>query len=72
MSSWVLKNAVVVNEGRCAEADVGIVDGRIERIGGQVAITGARELDLAGAWLLPGMIVIPPGAGLDQPGRQPR
>ena len=56
MSSWVLKNAVVVNEGRCSEADVGIVDGRIERVGGQVAIDGARELDLAGAWLLPGMI----------------
>jgi len=71
VSSWVLKNAVVVNE-QCAGADVGIVDGRIERVGGEVAVTGARELDLAGAWLLPGMIVIPPGAGLDQPGRQPR
>lgn len=56
MSSWVLKNAVVVNEGKSFEADVGIVDGRIEHLGGQVDIEGARELDLAGAWLLPGMI----------------
>jgi len=56
MSSWVLKNAVVVNEGGRVEADVGIVDGRVARIGGTIDIPGAREVDLAGQWLLPGMI----------------
>jgi len=56
VTSWVLRNAVVVNEGNSLEADVVIHDGRIERIGGDTAKPGAREVDLGGAWLLPGMI----------------
>ena len=56
MTSWVLRNAVVVNEGRSIEADVAIHDGRIERIGAGNPKPGAREIDLGGAWLLPGMI----------------
>ena len=56
MASWTLRNAVVVNEGRSFEADVVIRDGRIERIGTAVAKPGARDIDLGGAWLLPGMI----------------
>ena len=56
MTSWVLRNAVVVNEGRSIEADVVIHDGRIERIGTGTTKPGAREIDLGGAWLLPGMI----------------
>ena len=31
-NSYVLKNAIVVNEGRCVEADVAIAGGRIERV----------------------------------------
>ena len=56
MSSWILRNAVVVNEGRSFEADVAIHDGRIERIGSGTAKAGAVDIDLRGAWLLPGMI----------------
>ena len=56
MTSWVLKNAVVVNEGNVFEADVAIADGRIDRIGSGIAKSGAREVDLHGSWLLPGMI----------------
>ena len=56
MTSWVLRNAVVVDEGRSFEADVVIHDGRIERIGSGTAKAGAVDIDLAGAWLLPGMI----------------
>ncbi|MDE0658125.1 MAG: dihydroorotase [Gammaproteobacteria bacterium] len=56
MASWTLRNAVVVNEGRSFEADVVIHDGRIEHIGTAVAKPGARDIDLGGAWLLPGMI----------------
>ena len=56
MTSWVLRNAVVVNEGRSFEADVAIHDGRIERIGSGKGKAGAVDIDLAGAWLLPGMI----------------
>ena len=54
-NTCVLRNAVVVNEGRRIESDVAIKGGRIDRIGGG-APGGAREIDLAGAWLLPGMI----------------
>lgn len=56
MTSWTLRNAVVVNEGRSVEADVAIHDGRIERIGSGTTKPGAVNLDLGGAWLLPGMI----------------
>ncbi|MDE0039020.1 MAG: dihydroorotase [Gammaproteobacteria bacterium] len=56
MASWLLRNAVVVNEGLSFEADVAIRDGRIERIGTGTAMPGDREIDLGGAWLLPGMI----------------
>ena len=51
---WVLKDATIVNEGRSFEGDVGIANGRIERIGAGLA--GRREIALNGAWLLPGMI----------------
>ena len=50
----VLKDATLVNEGRAFEGDLGIRDGRIERIGG--GLSGRREIPLGGAWLLPGMI----------------
>ena len=56
MTAWVLRNAVVVNEGSTYEADVAIVEDRIERIGGSISVPGARDIDLDGAWLLPGMI----------------
>lgn len=55
-TSWLLRNATLVNEGRQQEADVAIANGRISRIGPGPTPAGARELDLAGAWLLPGMI----------------
>ena len=55
-NAWLLKNATVVNEGRSFESDIAIKDGRIERIGAGPPPAGAREVDLAGAWLLPGMI----------------
>ena len=56
MTSWVLRNAVVVNEGQSRDADVLIRDGRIEHIGSGMAKPGTRDIDLGGAWLLPGMI----------------
>ena len=56
MTSIVLRNATVVNEGRQFEADVAIVDGRIDQVGGVSERGGQRDIDLAGCWLLPGMI----------------
>lgn len=50
-----LRNAVIVNEGGRVEGDVLIEDGRIERIGGAID-EGGDEIDLAGCFLLPGMI----------------
>ena len=55
-NACLLRNATVVNEGRRVETDIAIKDGRIDRIGGGDAPPGAREIDLDGAWLLPGMI----------------
>ncbi len=52
----VIKNARIVNEGAIVEGDLSIRDGRIDAIGGRIDRPAARELDAAGAYLLPGMI----------------
>lgn len=57
MSNYLLKNAVIVNEGKKQNGDVYIKDGKIERIGADLTIDEAHELiDLNGAYLLPGCI----------------
>ncbi|MBC9811844.1 dihydroorotase [Crocinitomicaceae bacterium CZZ-1] len=57
MSNYLLKNAVIVNEGKKQNGDVYIKDGKIERIGFDVTVSEAHELiDLNGAYLLPGCI----------------
>ena len=55
-TSWLLRNATLVNEGQRQETDVAIEKGRIARVGTGPAPAGAAEIDLHGAWLLPGMI----------------
>ena len=55
-TSWLLRNATLVNEGGMRETDLAIAKGRIARIGPGPKPAGATELDLKGAWLLPGMI----------------
>ena len=50
----VLKNATIVNEGRTLEGDLAICGDRISQVGGTA--TGAKEFDVAGSWVLPGMI----------------
>ena len=57
MSTVVLRNAEIINEGRRLRADVLLRDGRIERIGTIPAGTKAdQEYDLTGKLLLPGLI----------------
>ena len=57
MSTVVLRNAEIINEGRRLRADVLIRSGRIERIGSIPAGTKAdQEYDLSGKLLLPGLI----------------
>ena len=58
MTSTLIRNARLVNEGRITEADLRIGgDGRIAAIGGDLsAQSGETVVDAAGRWLLPGMI----------------
>jgi len=57
MSSTLIVNARLVNEGRQFEGDLRIADGRIAAIGsGLQARAGEQVVDAAGRWLLPGMI----------------
>lgn len=56
MSSLLIVNANLVNEGQITEADVLIRNGRIEAIGRHLSAPGVEVLDAAGRHLLPGMI----------------
>lgn len=54
--TYLLKGGTVVNEGRRYPADVLIKGGRIERIGEGLHHAGAREIDVSGSFILPGII----------------
>lgn len=57
MSNWLIRNALLVNEGRQWEGDLRIRAGRIEAIGpGLTAHAGEQVIEAQGRWLLPGMI----------------
>ncbi len=56
MSSLLLANARLVNEGRIVAADVLIRGDRIERIGAGPVPAGTPTIDLDGKHLLPGLI----------------
>ena len=56
MSSIIIKNATVVNEGVRETTDLLIRSGRIEQIGTGLAAPGAREIIAEGLYLLPGVI----------------
>lgn len=56
MSQLLLANGRVVNEGRILETDVLVSGERIERVGPGPAPAGARVVDLAGRYVLPGVI----------------
>ncbi|MGH7911263.1 MAG: amidohydrolase family protein, partial [Candidatus Dormibacteraceae bacterium] len=54
MHDLVLRGGTVVTSGSLSVTDVGVADGRIVQLGGEM--TGARELDVAGLHVLPGGI----------------
>ncbi len=56
MSSILIRNATLINEGNTQEADVLIHNGRIEQISGAIDAVADDYIDAAGHWLLPGMI----------------
>jgi len=56
MQNYLIRNARIVNEGRILEADLLIVNGRIEKIGSIHTDTKVREIDAHGQYLFPGAI----------------
>ncbi|WDD96527.1 dihydroorotase [Burkholderia sp. FERM BP-3421] len=57
MTSLLIRNARLVNEGREFDADLRVRHGRIDQIAGSLAgRPGEPALDARGAWLVPGMI----------------
>lgn len=56
MSSILIKNAQVVNEGKIENLDLFIKDGRIEKIGSQLDLNADQEINADGLHLLPGLI----------------
>lgn len=56
MSSLIIKNAIIVNEGEVFEGDVMVRNGRIDKIGNDLGTSADRVVDAAGLHLLPGVI----------------
>lgn len=56
MSSLLIKNAQVVNEGKIEALDLFVKNGRIEKIGAQLDLLADREINAEGLHLLPGLI----------------
>jgi dihydroorotase len=56
MSSIIIKNATIVNEGRQQVADILIKNGFIEKIDGQINTPADKEINAEGLHLFPGCI----------------
>lgn len=56
MSTLLIRNARLVNEGQIFESDLLVRDGRIDKIATSIAASADEEIDAADQWLLPGMI----------------
>jgi dihydroorotase len=56
MSTMIIKNARIVNEGKIIEGDVLIRGERIEKIANNISDANATILDAGGRFLLPGVI----------------
>lgn len=57
MSSIIIRNATIVNEGRQIQGDLLVKNGRIEQVGGTISVAeNIREINAEGLHLLPGVI----------------
>ncbi|HET8829700.1 MAG TPA: dihydroorotase [Pelobium sp.] len=56
MAKYLIKNATIVNEGKQKTADVYINNQRIEKIGQNLSVNGAQEINAEGKYLFPGFI----------------
>ena len=54
--NYILKNGVLVNEGRRTEADILVKNGKIQKIGPSLTEVGAEIIDVKGSFILPGCI----------------
>jgi len=56
MSTTLIKNAIIINEGARLESDILIQDEIITKIGSNLSSNGAKILDVSGNFVLPGII----------------
>lgn len=56
MNRKILKNGLIINEGKSFEGDILIVNDRIEKIASSISEENAEIIDLKGKWILPGCI----------------
>ncbi|MBN4072485.1 dihydroorotase [Crocinitomix catalasitica] len=56
MSRILLKNGLIVTDGRKFEADILIFDERIQRVDRDISDEQAEVIDVSGKWIIPGMI----------------
>jgi len=56
MSSYIIKDARIVNEGYITEGDITVADGRFEKIGGIQESGHLTEITFDGDFLIPGII----------------
>jgi dihydroorotase len=52
----IIKNALIINEGKKTEGDVLMANQRIEKIDKIIDEAGAEVIDASGQWLIPGII----------------
>lgn len=56
MSSYIIKDARIINEGKITEGDLVIKNGRFEKIGGIIESEHLDEIPFDGNFLIPGII----------------
>ncbi|MCF6764531.1 dihydroorotase [Thiotrichales bacterium 19S3-7] len=56
MSAYIIKNAIIINEGKRIETDIKVKNGRIEKIATNITSTHATIIDALGKYIIPGMI----------------
>lgn len=54
--NYIIKNAIIVNEGTLCESSLYIKDGIIEAVGSTISDTDAQVIDATGCYLIPGII----------------
>ena len=56
MADLIIRNGIIINEGKVFSADIAVKGGRISQVGGVIDRNGTREIDATGLWVMPGII----------------